>query len=426
MTSPTPSQEKVITAGRQSKFATFRAKHLAFFVFAICMLSSTLTNMDQSLFSYVLPDIMGSFAFSLNDTGSIISLSFVAAIIIAPIAGVLADRWSRRWMLCICLGLSAALAGLQSFADSQELFILMRSLSFGLSAGVTPIIVSLVANHASDNNRTWFISFLQCGYPFGWFLASIIVATLLGNGWRYIFLVGFLVAPIAIIFALCLPAKPPALTGSAPSKKDNSLRAMFSGPLKFTAFSFCAAFFFYGLASGAKVFYLPTFFQVSRGYSGETAALIVGSIQVVGIIGYVASAYVSRRFLSLRATAVLWAWAGALLFIVAIWLPHTQVQDFILFGLMAIFVNGTASIGIVFLIDRSPAHLRGSFMGLCGSASANAGFLVSPLVTTRLVEAIGWHWMYTIFVGSGLALSGLFFFMAGKASQKFSADAVTL
>ena len=227
-------------------------------------------------------------------------------------------------------------------------------------------------------------------------------------------MVGFLVTPVAIIFALSLPKNETVRAGpEAGPNKSASIRDIFSGPFRYTALAFCAAFFCYGLASGAKVFYLPTFFQVSRNYSGETAALITGTLQVVGIAGYVLSAYVSKRFLSLSHTAALWATLGAATYVFCIWAPQSQLQDLIAFSVMAIFVNGTASIAIVFLMDRADPRMRGSIMGLCGSACVNAGFLVSPLITTRLVEAIGWQWMYTALVGSGLVLSGVFFFLAG-------------
>ncbi|GAB2702653.1 MFS transporter [Aliiglaciecola aliphaticivorans] len=395
-------------------FMQWRARNIGIFVFVIAILSSTLTNMDQSLFSYVLPDIMGTFAFSLNDTGSIISISFLAAMIIAPIAGVLADRWSHRWMLLICMGLSAILVGLQGLATSQQGFIILRALSFGLSAALVPIIASMVANYSSDKNRTWFISLLQCGYPFGWFFASLVVALLLDNGWRMIFMMGFIVAPLVLLFTLSLPNNPKLSDDDASAQNTSSIKDIFSGSFRFTALAFCAAFFCYGLASGAKIFYLPTFFQVARGYSGEMAALIMGTLQVVGIVGYLLSAYISRRYLSLRATTLTFATLGAIMLVIAIWLPQSQWQDLIVFSIMAIFVNGTASIAIVFLMNQSHPKLRGSTMGICGSACVNAGFLVSPLVTTRLVEFMGWHWMYTIFVGSGLIASGLFFFLAGK------------
>ena len=426
MTSPTSSEDTEADTALTSKFGKFRAKHLALFVFMICMLSSTLTNMDQSLFSYVLPDIMGDFGFSLNDTGGIISLSFLAAMIIAPIAGILGDRWSRRGMLGICVGVSAFLVGLQALAQTQTQFLILRALSFGFSAGLVPIMASMVAQYASDRNRTWFLSLLQCGYPFGWFFASLIVVALLGLGWRTIFMIGFIVTPIALLLAWFLPsnektalvAKPVMGDQNTPSKA--SIFAALTGSFKYTALAFCGAFFCYGLASGAKVFYLPTFFQVSRGYSVETAALITGTLQVIGIAGYILSAYVSKAFLSIRMTAVLWAILGAVTFVFCIWIPQSQMQDLIAFSVMAIFVNGTASIAIVFLIDQADPKLRGSVVGLCGSACVNAGFLVSPLITTRLVEAIGWLWMYSVFVGSSLILSGLLFLTAGRFSPETS------
>ena len=421
MTTQSPQDVDENTSVKRG-IAGLRARNLGLFVFLIAILSSTITNMDQSLFSYMLPQIMGSFEFSLNETGTIISISFLAAMIIAPLAGILADRWSRRGMLGICIGVSALLVGMQGLAQTQSQFLILRALSFGFSAGLVPIIASLVAEYASDKNRVWFLSLLQCGYPLGWFFASIIVAAFLTMGWRTIFMIGFIVTPLAFVFALSLPKNEKKIDSA--NKQDDaqeqptaSILDIFTGSFRYIALAFCGAFFCYGLASGAKVFYLPTFFQVSRGYSGETAALITGTLQVVGIAGFILSAYVSKKFLSISATASLWAILGAITYIFCVWIPQSWIQDLIAFSIMAIFVNGTASISIVFLMDRADPSLRGTIMGLCGSACVNAGFLVSPLITTRLVEAIGWHWMYTVFLGSSLVLSGLFFLLAGLKSK---------
>ncbi len=228
-------------------------------------------------------------------------------------------------MLGICVGVSAILVGAQGFAQTQGQFLVLRALSFGFSAGLIPIIASMVAQYASDKNRTWFLSLLKCGYPFGWFFASLVVAVFAGLGWRTIFMVGFVVAPLALLFTWSLPKGENASRDEAESGDGKaSLRTIFSGPFRNAALAYCGAFFCYGLASGA----------------------------------------------------------------------------------------------IVYLMDRADPALRGSIMGLCGSACVNAGFLVSPLVTTRLVEAIGWHWMYTLFVGSALVLCGLFFFLVGLQGKR--------
>ena len=80
-------------------------------VLAVCLGAWTLTNMDQSLFSYALPGILQSFHLPLEAAGVVIAVSFVCSCALVIVAGLLADRFGRGLMLCLLLGSSAVVRG---------------------------------------------------------------------------------------------------------------------------------------------------------------------------------------------------------------------------------------------------------------------------------------------------------------------------
>lgn len=393
-----------------------RTGRSAAILFGIAMCAWILTNMDQSLFSYMLPDIMRTFGFSLDDSGMIISLSFLAGMILAPIAGTMTDRWSLRGTMMLCLGGSATLVALQGIATTGPVFILLRALSFGLSAGLSPISNTMVAAAATDRTRTWVLTLLQCGYPIGWFAASLLTAAAFSGGWRTLFLIALAVVPVALLFGFVLPKRVEGRMSTTPAVA-RPLVLLFSHRYRRQAIAFGGAFLTYGLSAGALAFFLPTFFQTVRHYTPASAALIVGIAGVIGTAGYFLSALISQRWLSLRMTTVTWVWLGAVLFIGAIWLPTSVPADIAAFGLMGVFVYGTASIGTVYMVEFAPPEIRGTALGICGSACVNAGFLLSPLIATHLVALVGWQAMFTCFVGVSLALCGLCFWMAAPPNS---------
>ena len=106
---------------------------------AIAFAAWGLANMDQSLFGYAIPDLMGEFKIDLSVIGLMVSASFAAGIVITIIIGALTDRWGAKRTLPFTLGMSALLVGLQGIATSALVFGVLRVIGAGLSAALSPI-----------------------------------------------------------------------------------------------------------------------------------------------------------------------------------------------------------------------------------------------------------------------------------------------
>ncbi len=388
-------------------------------IFAVSLFAWTLANMDQSLFGYAIPGIREEFGASLEDIGWILFGSFVFAAFLGVGIGVLADHYGRRIMLVVLLGSSALLVGIHALAPTLIALAVLRALAFGLGNALSPITNTYTVEAAPKRYRGLMTGLLQCGYPLGWFIASIFAAPLMAiYGWRSIFLLAFVVVPLAWWIRRFLPEserfadrRKVSTAATGPSAMAN-IKELFGPNLRRRTILIAITFFTYGGAYAGTAFYFPTFYSEFRGYSMEAATALVGLSYGLGVVGYVASAVIGEFYLTRRNTTVIWLWLGAVTLLGLIWLPTTYTQDVIWFGLMATFFYGTNGVIATLLTEAFPTRIRATGAALAGSFAINVGFATYPVLVARAIEALGWQWAFTAavfpsLVAAGLAILGL-------------------
>jgi MFS family permease len=388
-------------------------------VSAAAFIAWTLANMDQSLFGYAVPLLMKDFGIGIDAIGLMLSASFVFAIFSVTVIGVLTDIWGRRLMLGLMLGLSAICVGAQAFAPGILLLAMLRVLGFGLSAGLSPITSALVAESSPARLRPLLMAILQCAYPFGWFVASLLIAPILPTfGWRGMFLIAFAVVPIAYILYRMVPERT-IFGGHAAAKAQGSpIRELF-GPVYRRRAIFCAlAYISYGGATAGTTFYLPTFFETVRGYTPQVAALLVGAAYAVATIGYIGGALVGGTRFGRRRAAALWAVLGGLGMLATIWLPRSLEQDFVAFGVTTIFFYGTSCLFTIYLVELFPTRLRATGAAVCGSAALSIGFSIFPILVAKTVQHVGWQWAFSIIVVPAALVAGMLMLATGELEQE--------
>jgi len=386
----------------------------AMVLFMVAFLTWMLTNMDQSLFGYAVPDLIREFDISIDHVGMLISLCYVAGIASAMAGGILTDLFGPRWTLPICLGVSAALVGAQGLVTGVAAFSILRVAAYGFSAALSPICNAVVANAVSDKHRPLLMATLQCAYPMGWFVASFLVAPLIsGFGWRMPFLVVFGVVPIAMLFWWLLPKGNPArasvqtIESVTPDEpRMHPVRELWMEH-RSKALLGALAFFLYGGAAAGTVFYLPTFFREVRGYDAETATYIVGLSYGISMIGYFGSGLVSQTLFSRRTTTIIWMLAAAVGLLMMIWLPTSVGQDIAMFSGAAIFFFGTSAILTVYLVEIFPKHIRATATGICASGGISAGSALFPMLVAHFTHSLGWQMSLTIVIVPLLVLSAI-------------------
>lgn len=377
----------------------------------ITLLASTLSNMDQSLFGYAVPGVMRDLKFDLGGIGMMISASFAFAIFSAPAVASLVPKWGAPAVLAASVGCSALFVGSQAFLMNAPLFAAVRVIGFGISAAIIPVSSAYLATHSPDRGRAMLIAVQQCGYPLGWFIASVFAAPLMSAyGWRSPFLVAFVVIPLSPLI-YCLLPKVRAAAGPVSARRGGprgaAWRQLFRPGLRRLTVTFGAAFFLYGGAIGGTSFYLPTFFEQARGYDAATATRVVGLSYAVGMLGYVGAALVSEFLLSRVATVVLWLAAATAGLLATIWLPHTVREDTVAFGLTTIFYYGASSIMLTCMLERFPARLCAAAASIAGTACISAGFVVFPLLTAAVVKGTGWRTGFSTVIVPAVLAAGV-------------------
>jgi putative MFS transporter len=368
-------------------------------VLIVSLLAWTLTNMDQAFFAYAIPGILEEFDLPLEAVGIILTVSFVIASILLVFAGHAADRFGRGPMLSLYLAISALLVGLQGFAGGIIILTLFRAFGFGISTGLAPITNAYVAESVAPRIRGLAMGVLQCGYPLGWFLASMFAVPLLAtHGWRAMCYAAFLVIPVAGIFYWLLRDEPDIKPPAESSKSSGAIRVLFSKTHRNKSIASIITYFAFGGAYAGSAFFFPTFFAEVRGYTPSEAADLVGLSNGIGIAGYLVAAFVGEFLMTRRNVFILWALGGSLALVGLMWLPDSRLEDMIWYSATAALFYGSLAVLPVLIAEIFPQEVRASALSACASAPLSLGFAVFPLVVPLVVGAVGWQLGFTVVI----------------------------
>ena len=366
-------------------------------VFALCLGAWTLTNLDQSLFSYALPGILTTFKLPLEAAGVILAISFACSSALVVLSGLLADRHGRALTLCLLLAASAMAVGLQGLAMGVVTLTIARSLGFGLSGGLAPITSALTVETAPDRLRGVAVGVLQCGYPLGWLLASLVAAPLLSDyGWRATCFAAFAIVPVALVLAwaaaprLKAPGGRAMVGAAAPAARKPSIRKLFAPGARAQSLGCMATFFLFGGAYAGSAFFFPTFFAQQRGYSAAAATSLVGLSNGVAVVGYIGAALVGEHLLRRRTVFAVWSLGGAVALAGLLWAPSSRSGDLAWFSLTAALFYGATAVLPVLVAELFDQDVRATALGVCSSAPLALGFAVFPLIVPLVVGRLGW------------------------------------
>lgn len=118
----------------------------------------TLTGiLSNTLVTPAIPDILSDFDLSGDSAGLLVASGSVAGIVMAPVAGFLADRFGRRIVLTICLGVFGVFGGMAAVAPTFEILLLARFLQGVGSAALINLAVVLIGDNWTGAERTGLI-----------------------------------------------------------------------------------------------------------------------------------------------------------------------------------------------------------------------------------------------------------------------------
>lgn len=217
--------------------------------------------------------LMGGLAFALFYTGLGI-----------PVA-MLADRFSRTWIITIALALWSGMTAVCGLAQNfWHLFLARLGVGVGEAGGVTPAY-SLLMDYYPPGQRARAVSLYSFGIPIGSALGIVfggVIASLVD--WRFAFfavgIAGVLLAPV---FRLLVKEPPRGHYDQAATTPPPRLGEIFSTLARKRSFwllsvgASCSSMMGYGL-----FFWMPSFIVRSHGLTLLEASLFYGAILLIG------------------------------------------------------------------------------------------------------------------------------------------------
>lgn len=409
------------------------------YLIAVLFLVAVVNFLDRQVLAIVQDDIKDELGLTDGDLGQLaLIFGLVHASFALPV-GRLADRWSRKFTLVLCLGVWSGITVMTGFVKSfAQLAILRVGVAVGES-GVTPTSYSLIGDAIPLKRRAGAIAIVAAGAPVGLML-SLLAGGLIADsfGWRMTFVLfgvpGLLIA-VLIAFTLRAPRAGQA-DGVEHVAKVRVTEAFTVLARQRTYGLLVLAATVQGMLTYGVIQWMPSFlrrnFDLSAGEVGLSFGPVLGIAGIVGLIGagQIADALAHRNlrwysWLSAGALIVSWPFFGAAI------LSGSYALTLVMVAIFIIAANAPIGITNALIQNVSPVPVRGMSAGLktfCvsligyGIGGMMIGYL-SDAFSTGTTDGLG---QALLTMSVALPLSALLFWLSGVTLQQDIDNAVRL
>ena len=356
-----------------------------------------LNQADRQVFNVVLPQIRDGLGLTDSDMGLIATAFNLFYAVLVPLGGILGDRYSRKWILTLCILFWSVATMFTGLATGVIMLIIMRSVATGGGeAFFGPANYSLLGQYHKET-RARAMSIHQTAYYIGVILAGWLAGLIADKiGWQYSFIIFGGVGVIwGILMAIRLKDKKDD-NEEAAAKEENKVGILDGFKVVFTTpTALMLTIGFSGLIFVITGFmtWVPAFLQEEFGQNQAAAgfnsmfwtylAAFVG-VLLAGSLSDKFAANTNKARMLLQAFGLI---AGAVfLFIMGgcktLWVLYLSFSGWGFFR--AFFDANTYTI----LYDVTPARLHAS----CSSAMITTGFAVgalAPVILGAMKQSLG-------------------------------------
>jgi MFS transporter, SHS family, lactate transporter len=284
----------------------------------------TLDAFDFFILVFTLPAIAQEFGVKVPDVAYAIFLTLAMRFIGAFIFGRLADRFGRKPLLMIDIVCFSILGAAAALAPSLAVFLVLRAL-FGIAmGGEWGLGSSLTMESIPPRSRGLVSGILQCGYPAGYLLASIVFGIFFGEsffgvtfGWRAMFLFSLLPALVVLFIRSHVPESP--AFAEAQAKPKRSFLATLGAHWRVSLFAVVLMMFFNLFSHGTQDLY-PVFLEKQHYFDHHTVSLVLIVANLGAIAGGLLFGHISEKIGRVNAITIasllalpvipLWAYAS--------------------------------------------------------------------------------------------------------------------
>jgi MFS transporter, AAHS family, 3-hydroxyphenylpropionic acid transporter len=257
---------------------------------AFCFAAALCEGFDVQAAGVAAVGIRGEWHPSPGGLGFFFSAGNFGLFLGAIVGGLLTDRLGSRAVLIGSLATFGVFSLLTSQAPNLPTLIGMRALTgFGLG-GAMPNLIVLAAASSATQSRNARIAISYIGMPIGGAIASLIVALIPFQHWRWIFIIGgtapLIVAAAMIVF---MPKQPAGSVAPARDANTPALRVLLGHGRAWHTLLLWVGFFLMQVTFQIMLNWLPllmqaralpknelAFAQTGFNLGGATAALLMG------------------------------------------------------------------------------------------------------------------------------------------------------
>lgn len=361
--------------------------------------SITITGiLGNTLIYPAIPDILDDLGIDDGAAGILVAAASIPGIVIAPLVGVLADRYGRKRVLVPCLVVFGLCGALAALAPSFTWLLVARfGQGFG-SAGLINLATILISDSWSGVERARILGYNSAILTVGLAVLPAVGGLLTDLGsWRW----SFAPYPLALVTAAIVMVRLGADDGDRSTTVADQVKA--AGRAARTPAVLVPlglAFITFVIMFGLFLTVMPLHLEDEFGLAARERGLVLAVPAVGATIGALILGWVRARWrprVIVLASFILFSVAypmvgvaGALTVVVAASL---------LFGLGEGLVLPTLTDTVA---ETAPDSSRGAVLSLQVSA-IRAGQSVGPLIAGASMSMVGTH--STFFLGGALALS---------------------
>ena len=280
-----------------------KSKVYPWLVVAMLWFVALLNYMDRQMLSTMQPEMQKDIA-ALGDPvnfGRLMAIFLWVYGLVSPLAGAVADRISKKWLIVASLGVWSAITLTMGYCTSFWQLYWLRALMGISEALYIPAALSLIADYFTGSARSFAIGIHMTGLYIGQAIGGFGATVASAHSWQSTFHgFGILGVAYAVVLILLLHDRRggvPDTTVHAPTKREPLLRSF---SIVFSNVAFWTILFFFASSSlpgWATKNWLPTLFAGSLGIPMSSAGPISTiTIAVSSFIGVMLGGPVSDRW----------------------------------------------------------------------------------------------------------------------------------
>lgn len=252
-----------------------------------------LSVMGVSGITPALPVIAEELNIPKESIGIIIAAFSIPSVLMAPIIGILSDRFGRKKFLVPALFLFGLAGGLCAFVPSLKGLLFLRFLQGLGASGLSTLNVTIIGDLYDGSQRTQALGYNASAIAIGLGLFPVIGGTLAMAGWNYPFALPFIAILVGMwaLFSL----KNPENRGSQSfvDYLSSSLTNLFK--LRVLA-TFAAGLATFIILYGGFFTYFPILVEEKFGSSSMTIGIIMATMSAATVVTATQLSRIVKRF----------------------------------------------------------------------------------------------------------------------------------